>query len=83
MVRQGHFIRGGMTIGDIFIDDSMVFGPAIVQAHTLETEFAIYPRIVIDPIVFTTFENDPLVRGHDVEDEWEYLRAFIRKQYAH
>jgi hypothetical protein len=79
MVRHGHFIRGGMTIGDIFIDDTMVYGPAIVKAHTLENEFAVYPRIVIDPLVLTTFESDPLVRAHEIEDEWEFIRAFIRK----
>lgn len=79
MVRRGHFIRGGMTVGDIYTDDSMIFGPAIIQAYTLETDFAIYPRIVIDPIVFTTLETEPLVRGHELEDEWDYIRTFVRK----
>ena len=79
MLRHGHFIRGGMTIGDIYIDDTMVFGPAIVKAHTLETDFAVYPRIVIDPIVLTLFETEPLLRRHEVEDEWEFIRACIRK----
>lgn len=80
MLRHGHLIRGGMTIGDVYIDDTMVFGPAIVRAHMLETDFAVYPRIVIDPIVLTLFEAEPLLRSHEVEDEWEFIRACIRKE---
>jgi hypothetical protein len=79
MVRRGHFIRGGVTVGDVYIDGSMVFGPAIVRAHKLESEVAVYPRIVIDPAVFATFETDSLLRAHKIEDEWSYIRSFVRR----
>ena len=46
---KGYLVRGGMTIGDYFIDDTMVWGQALVRAHVLESSVAIYPRIVIDP----------------------------------
>mgnify|MGYP003382588839 CR=1 FL=1 len=61
-----------MTIGDIYIANTMVFGPAIVKAHTLETDFAVYPRIVIAPTVLAMFETEPLLRRHEVKDEWEF-----------
>lgn len=42
-------IRGGVTKGDFFADDVMVWGNALVRAHKLESEIAIYPRVIIDP----------------------------------
>lgn len=79
MVRSRCFIRGGLTIDDIYIDDGMVFGPAIIKAYTLESEFAVYPRIVVDPAVFQLFEKEPLLKHHDTETEWEYLQKVIRR----
>jgi hypothetical protein len=46
--RRGHYIRGGMTIGNIVHDDDVVFGPGLNQAYHLESEVAQVPRIVID-----------------------------------
>jgi hypothetical protein len=79
MVRQGCFIRGGLTVDDIYIDNGMVFGPAIIKAYTLESEFAVYPRIVVDPAVFPLFEKEPLLKHHDTDTEWEYLQKVIRR----
>jgi hypothetical protein len=43
-------IRGGVCVGDLFVsqDSTIVFGPALVKAYRLESEYAVYPRIVID-----------------------------------
>lgn len=79
MVRKECFIRGGLTIDDIYVDNSMVFGPAIIKAYSLESEFAVYPRIVVDPEVFALFEREPLLKRHDTEIEWEYLMQLIRR----
>ena len=45
---DGALIRGAITVGNFYIDDTMVYGEALVRAHKLESEIAIYPRIVID-----------------------------------
>lgn len=79
LIQRGCFIRGGMTIGDIFINDGMVFGPAIARAYTLETEFAVYPRIVVDPYVLKTWEREPLLRYHETKSEWEFMQKIIRR----
>src|ERR1019366_8200325 len=50
--RHGRFLRGALTIGDIYLRGATVFGPALVHAYKLESECAVYPRIIIDPIVF-------------------------------
>lgn len=41
-------IRGGITIGDFYIDDTIVWGAALVRAYELEDKIAFYPRVVLD-----------------------------------
>ena len=42
-------LRGGITIGDLFMDDIMVWGEALVRSYQLEDHVAVFPRVVIDP----------------------------------
>lgn len=44
---EGFFLRGGISIGEIFIDDRIVFGPALLEAHHIEHCIARDPRIVL------------------------------------
>ena len=41
LIHAGYFIRGGVTVGDVFIEGSMVFGPAMNKAYGIESEFAV------------------------------------------
>lgn len=45
---EGLFVRGGISIGDFYINDDIVFGPALLDAHNTESKLACYPRIVLD-----------------------------------
>jgi hypothetical protein len=45
---EGFFLRGGLSLGDFHIHDGLIFGPALVAAHEVESRVAIYPRIVLD-----------------------------------
>jgi len=49
--RYGILLRGGICINDLYMNDDMVFGPALVRAYELEDQVAVYPRIVIDPAI--------------------------------
>ena len=40
--------RGGLTIGDLYMDNTFVWGSGLVRAYELEDKIAIFPRIVID-----------------------------------
>jgi hypothetical protein len=52
MTASLHFLlRGGITVGDIYHDDEVVFGPALNRAYHLESRVADVPRIVLDPEV--------------------------------
>jgi hypothetical protein len=78
---DGYFMRGGITVGDIFVDDRTIFGPAMNSAYKLESEFAKYPRIVLDPTLLQEFEREPLLRNHkhDIPTEKKYLRDLVKQ----
>lgn len=45
---EGLFVRGGVSVGDFYINDDIVFGPALLDAHNTESQLACYPRIILD-----------------------------------
>ena len=62
----GWLLRGGISIGQLFIDDVMVWGDALLKSYYLEDKVAIYPRIVIDKSVLDEISQNKLL--------CEYLR---------
>ena len=65
-------VRGGITIGELFIDKIMVWGKGLVRAYTLEDKLAIFPRIIIDHnIIQQIGTKNSLVRLDS--DGWFYL----------
>lgn len=74
LAAKGVFIRGGVTVGSVYCTQDQIFGPGMIRAFDLETNYANYPRIVIDPIVFAEYSNEPAMRGssrdinRDVDD---------------
>ncbi|AUD12510.1 hypothetical protein CW734_01170, partial (plasmid) [Planococcus sp. MB-3u-03] len=51
MTLNGYFVRGGTSLGDYYGDDTFAFGPALLEAHDLESIYAIHPRIAISNTV--------------------------------
>lgn len=47
MVRAGFFVRGGVTVGQLYMDGQFVFGDGLIEAHRLESTVARDPRIVL------------------------------------
>lgn len=41
------FVRGAIAYGDFYIDDSLLFGKALVDAYMAQEYYAIYPRIIL------------------------------------
>lgn len=40
-------VRGSLVSGDLYIDGTFVYGKALLDAYNLETNIAVYPRIII------------------------------------
>ena len=47
MVNAGFFVRGAVSVGDVYVDEIAVFGEALVDAYHGESELARDPRIVL------------------------------------
>ncbi|GIP59102.1 hypothetical protein [Paenibacillus woosongensis] len=48
LLAKGILVRGGITTGALYHDKDIVFGPALVKAYHIESNYSIYPRIVCD-----------------------------------
>lgn len=59
LIREGIWIRGGVAFGEICIDNEkgIVFGEGFVDAYTLESQIANFPRIVISSDIFDELED--------------------------
>lgn len=79
------FIRGAITKGDIFHDEDIVFGPALVDAYILETEVASSMRCIISDALhsveeFITYEATTTSALHqDPEDDRHFIK-FAREE---
>lgn len=58
LYRSRSLVRGGIVIGNLYIDDVFAIGQALVDAYYLEDKIAIYPRIIIDDSL------SPIINGN-------------------
>jgi len=56
-LEQGLFLRGGITYSQHFKSGPVTYSYAVATAYDLESQRAIYPRIVIDENVVRMFQN--------------------------
>lgn len=47
MSLAGFFVRGAVSVNKLYMDDHIVFGPALIEAHDGEQKLARDPRIVL------------------------------------
>jgi len=62
LLKEGYFVHGALVRGDLYHDDQMVFGEALIRAYRLESQVARYPRIVIERRIIddiTEYSKDP------------------------
>lgn len=52
------FVRGAVSMSQLYMDENIVLGPAIIDAYKLETEKAVYPRVILSDKVIE------VVKGH-------------------
>jgi len=51
LVQHGFLVRGAISVGKLFHDEHIVFGPALVEAAELE-KLAMYPRVILGQEIF-------------------------------
>ncbi|WP_137805993.1 hypothetical protein [Pseudomonas sp. G(2018)] len=74
LLHVGILSRGGIAVGELRHQGSIVYGPALVEAHRLESQVANYPRIVLahDAVAKS------LVEGGNPQGCEEFIRGFLR-----
>ena len=81
----GFLFRGAITFGQIIHNNDFVFGPGFIQAYTLESKKANYPRIIIDNTIIDNLPvNDKcttLVKKDD--DGLYYIDTFAGMDFIH
>ena len=82
---NGVLTRGGVVIGNHFIENDGIVSEALIKAYTLESEIAVYPRIVIEEGLFKqiffsdTIKNE--ISGKKVLQENGIKRLVIMEPY--
>lgn len=77
LVDEGVLIRGGISVGPATKSYRKYYGPAVIQAYTLEQRKPGHPRILVDPSVMREIEHNPRLWMHDRKDEIKTARGFI------
>lgn len=47
MINQGYFVRGAITVDEIYMDDIIIYGAGQIEAYEAEQNEAKYPRIIL------------------------------------
>lgn len=82
LVRSGILIRAGVAVGDAHVGldgKGPIFGPALVRAYEVESQEAIFPRIVIDDGAIQAHLTDERLRGeqNNLEHEKEAMSQLL------
>lgn len=83
----GFLLRGGITFGKIRHDHNKCFGPAMNRAYLLESETAVYPRILIDGFALKELAQDNFIHNSikyispDKTDGLMFLDYLSQKAY--
>ncbi|MCL2291142.1 MAG: hypothetical protein FWC34_10675 [Bacteroidetes bacterium] len=76
LMTKGILLRGGLTIGKlIHMDNGIIMGQALIDAHNLETTSAKYPRIIISDKLIQQL-NYPIETKKNSYPYHQYLYRF-------
>lgn len=71
IARYAWAVRGAIVVDDFYIDEDLVWGKALVKAHTIEEKVAIYPRIIVDNSIVEELKrkNSSYIDDDIIEDD--------------
>ena len=84
-LRIGLLVRGGLSFGQLYHHDRVVFGEAVVDAYALEKDIAVFPRTVVSDRVIAKLNHtrpkdlrDVLLRDTDGRWHLNYIKGMMR-----
>lgn len=77
LIEYGFIARGGISIGDVYHKDGMIFGPALIEAVNIEQDIAIYPRVMMTSKTFKEglYIDDNI---NSLEQRTEYFESVVK-----
>lgn len=78
LVTRGMLCRGGIARGKLIHTPELLFGPAMVDAYTLESKAANYPRVILDQSIIDAGVAAH-ARHHGPDDEKESILRLLAK----
>ncbi|MEZ5031888.1 MAG: hypothetical protein R2787_10850 [Saprospiraceae bacterium] len=86
LINKEYLVRGGISLGKLVHTNNIVFGPAINSAYELESNIAIYPRIIFDKelIEELTHPGNRLLKtlaNNEFESSYYWKEDFDGKYY--
>jgi hypothetical protein len=83
LVNDNMLLRGALTSGKISMTDDdprLIVGPAFVEAYHLESENAIFPRIIISHDLYQSVKSDLITEDSDHFYFLDFLGYIIRNE---
>lgn len=78
LVFEGILCRGGIAFGKLVHNEKLIFGPAMVEAHKLESKVANYPRIILSEQIIN-IGIDSRAMHHNKKQESEHIKSRLGK----
>ena len=82
LIAEDILLRGGVTFGDVLCEGNRIFGPALIDAYEIESEYALFPRIVVSPLLLMEYKKNSLLRAAHhtrLEDELPEIKSLLRE----
>jgi len=84
LLEYGFFVRGGISIGEHYMDRDIVFGSALIDAHILESKKAIYPRIVFSAKAAGFVDHEDNLSSFAADIQLQYINYLeMEKCFPH
>jgi len=80
MISNGMLMRGGVTAGKLYHNDNIVYGPAMIAAHQLESKVAVYPRVLVSNKLIELGTRYPAGLNSPL-DEKEYIQDLLKEDF--
>ena len=77
LVDYGIPIRGAITKGQAYIDNTIVFGKGLIDAVGLEASEAIYPRIILDDACSEMIRKGLNIKSVGLDKDQKYYLDFL------
>ena len=71
MIQDGIFTRGALCYEQLYFNDDFLCGDGIILAHKIESEIAVFPRVILHSTYIDAINNEKIPPS--VNDEFEFM----------